>query len=85
MQSYISKTTKWVKAEVYECSHPDVLKVWFTGALSDSGIPAQVDLTLHIYFKNGDRKDFVAKNAINEGEDERLIFQAEEYLHSLNK
>lgn len=88
MESYITRTTKWIKTETLECSHPDVFKVWFTGALSATGIPTQVDLTLNIFFKNGDRKGFTEKNAIivtNQEASEKLIIQAEEYLHSLNK
>jgi hypothetical protein len=84
MESYIKRTTKWIKTEVFDCSHPDVLKIWFTGALSTSGIPTQMDLTLNIYFKNGERKEFTAKNAIHPTADEKLIIEAEEYLQSFN-
>lgn len=85
MEGYITRTNKWIKTSAYECSHPDVFKVWFTGALSAAGIPAQVDLTLHIYFKNGDIKDFTETNSTHPGDEEKLIIQAEEYLQSLSK
>lgn len=79
MESYIIRKDKWIRQSVLECLHPDVHKIWFTGALSVHGVFPAVDLNLHIYFKNGDRKDFT-----NGAEDE-LLAQAEEYLHLLNK
>lgn len=81
MDGYILRRTRWVKMETWDCSHPNVEKVWFTGATSLNGIPATVVLILNLLFKNGDRKEF-SSESIQESAD-HLIVRAEEYLQSL--
>jgi len=82
INGYITQVTKWRKTTEYECSHPLVSKVWATGSLSTTGVPATITFTINIYLKDNSRKEFSTNK---EDEMDNMIVLAEEWLQTLNQ